>query len=213
MVQESLWSVLNPSYLPVKTLIFGVERVAWSKCWLWSLGVLFGRHFWGSSVQVPAQSRIMNNSSLLSVAWSVESWNPLRSSPNHLADVFSYVQSEPPKLLLVIPKSLPPGLCNVSSALVSMWLSLGSLFVIQNKPRSITSSQTSHSQGPMPFNWLLPGSQIPFPPGGLEIEHSISGFSLTSIVFPLIALLLALPACSESLYSTWQTVWSLYLSH
>lgn len=118
-----------------------------------------------------------------------------------------------PSCYLWSRKSLPPGLCNVSSALVSMWLSLGSLFVIQNKPRSITSSQTSHSQGPMPFNWLLPGSQIPFPPGGLEIEHSISGFSLTSIVFPLIALLLALPACSESLYSTWQTVWSLYLSH
>lgn len=50
----------------------------------------------------------------------------------------------------------------------------------------------------MVFYWLLPGSQIPFPPGGLEIEHSVLSFSLTSIVFPLIALLLAICVCSES---------------
>lgn len=54
----------------------------------------------------------MSNSGLPSVAFSVESCKPLRTkistslseAPNHLADVFSNVRGEPPKLLLVIPR-------------------------------------------------------------------------------------------------------------
>lgn len=90
-----------------------VAKLLWWKSWLWCVGVLVGRDFWDLSIQAPAQSRIMNNTHLPAVALSTESWKPLRTkiinslsmTPNHLADVFSNIQSEPPKPLLVVVAS------------------------------------------------------------------------------------------------------------
>lgn len=64
--------------------------------------------------------------------------------------------------------------------------------------QSITSSQTSHPQGSRLFYWLLTRFSNSFSTWGTWNRAQYLSFSLTSIVFPLIALLLAFHVCNES---------------